>query len=116
MPEANFETLDQFDFHHRLAETQGIAIVLCTRRGCGSCKQWQKLLAEYKTLHPAIGLFEVDVEKEQALAHELEIFHLPAIFLYLNGRFHCELQAEANISKLEKAVQDAINAPPTEQP
>jgi thioredoxin-like negative regulator of GroEL len=111
-----FIALDQFSFHHQLADTQGIAIVMCYKHACGSCKKWQQVLLAYQHLHPAIALFSVDIEKESALAHELELFHLPALYLYTNGQFHCELQAEASLSKLEQAVQTALQAPPSEQP
>ena len=116
MPKDSFVTLDQFEYHHQLAKNTGIALVIFTRSGCGSCNAWKELLKHYQGLHPAISLFEVDVEQEPGLAHELEIFHLPALFLYVDGEFHCQLQAEAKLSKLEQAIQSALASPADEQP
>ncbi len=115
-PEKGLRPLDQFDYHHLLEETQGLAIVLFSKPGCRSCRSWRQLLLEYQALHPAISLFEVDVEREPALLHEYEIFHLPSLFLYVNGHFHCQLQAEARLSRIEQAVQRALVTPAAESP
>lgn len=116
MSDTKFTSLDQFDYHHTLASTSGISLVIFWRRGCGSCNMWKSLLAQYQALHPAIHIFAVDVEQEAALVNELEIFHLPAMYLYANGDFHCELQVEAKLSKLEQAIHTALVLPATEQP
>ncbi len=111
-----FIDLDQFDYHHVLAASKGLSLVVFTKPGCGSCRQWLNLLMCYQSLHPAIGLFRVDSATEAALAHELEVFHLPALFLYVEGHFHAEIQAEARLSRLEQAIQQALASPPQEQP
>ncbi len=111
-----FIELDQFEYHHMLAENEGLSLVLFTKPGCGACRRWVSLLMSYQGLHPAIGLFRVDSATEAALAHELDIFHLPAIFLYVEGRFHAEIQAEARLSRLEQAIQQALASPAQEHP
>ncbi|MDH5229405.1 MAG: thioredoxin family protein [Gammaproteobacteria bacterium] len=111
-----FNQLDQFEFHHTLAETKGIALVLFTSEGCASCRAWQQLLDNYQQHHPAINLYCVDAQRESALIHELEIFHLPAIYLYANGVFHAEIQSEARLSRFEHAIQTALAQPAQEQP
>lgn len=111
-----FTYLNQFEYHHALAETSSISIVFFSRQGCGSCRKWEQILLGYQHVHPAIKLFHVDVEQEPALVHEFGLFHLPTLLLYANGQFHGELQAEARLSSLEKAVQDSLLAPPKEQP
>lgn len=109
-------TLDQFDFHHRIVATHGPALVLFHTPGCASCRHWRRLLADYAVLHDDVTLYQVDVQRDMALAHEFGLFHLPALFLYLNGRFHCEFQSEARMEDLSVAFKAAMGAPPQEAP
>ncbi len=114
---ATFEILDQFTFHHTLTATRSLALVFVTREGCGSCRHWRRVLEEYRVAHPhAARLFEVDAERDAALAHELGVFHLPALFLYRDGHFHAELRVEAHPGKLHGAIEAALTAPAEEPP
>ena len=108
--------LDQFDFHHHIAETQGPALVLFHAPGCASCRQWKRLLVDYAQRYGAVALYEVDVQRDMALAHEFGLFHLPAVYLYLDGSFHCEIQSEARLEKVHSAIGAALEAPPREAP
>lgn len=109
-------TLDQFDFHTRLAESRGPAVVLFHSPGCSSCRHWRQLLADYGQIHHRVAFYQVDVQQDMALAQEFELFHLPALFLYLDGRFHCELQVEARLERFQRVLTDALKAPPQEAP
>ena len=75
-----------------------------------------KLLADYAVLHDNVTLYQVDVERDTALAHEFGLFHLPALFLYLNGRFHCEFQSAARMEDLYASLTAAMGSPPQETP
>jgi thioredoxin 1 len=108
--------LDEFRFHHTLAATRGIALVIFTSAGCNSCRAWKRLLGAYHTQHPDLALFEVDVGHAQALAREFNVFHLPALFLYRDGHFHGTLQCEAQPDKLHAAIADALGASAQEAP
>lgn len=111
-----FNQIDQFEFHHALARARGKAIVFFTSDSCASCRYWQRLLADYANRRLDVRVFEVDAKKESALAEEFEVQHLPALFLYVDGVFHCALQTEASISKLGAAIAAALAAPPQEMP
>jgi thioredoxin-like negative regulator of GroEL len=67
-------------------------------------------------MHDNVTLYQVDVQRDMALAHEFGLFHLPALFLYLNGQFHCEFQSEARMEDLNAALTAAIDAPSQEAP
>lgn len=108
--------LDQFNFHHLLAETSGLAIVIFSGPACGSCRAWKQLLTEYQRQHPALLLFEVDVERDHGLAAEFSVFHLPALFLYRDGQYHAELRCEATISALSETLEAQLRQPPHELP
>jgi thioredoxin-like negative regulator of GroEL len=109
-------TLDQFDFHHRIGDTHGPALVLFHTPECASCRHWKQLLADYEDMHGDVTLYQVDVQRDMALAHEFGLFHLPALFLFMNGEFHCEFQSEARMGALHAALDAAIRAPPEEAP
>lgn len=111
-----FTRLDEFDFHRRLAATPGSALVIFTGEGCTSCRAWKQLLAAYHARHPGLALLEVDAGHAQALAREFEVFHLPALFLYRDGRFHGALETEARLDTLHVAIEAVFAAPPREAP
>jgi len=112
----DFTLLDEFDFHQRLAQTPGVALVMFTGQGCSSCRAWKRLLADYRTSHPALTLFEVDAGHAQALAREFNVFHLPALFLYRDGHYHGPLQCEARPDIVHTAMAAALSAPAQEAP
>lgn len=111
-----FSSLDQFDFHHTLEERKGLSIVFFASSSCASCAYWKQLLGQYRARHPEVEIFEIDAKRDQALAEEFSIFHLPALFLYANGAFRSELQCEANLEKLDESIDDAMSQPPKELP
>jgi len=111
-----FTPIDEFGFHHRLAATPGPALVLFTGEGCSSCRAWKQLLGQHQASHPELKLYEVDAGRSLALAREFGVFHLPAMFLYRDGHYHCPLQCEAKPDVLESAIAAALSAPPHEAP
>lgn len=95
----------------------GLAIVFFTREGCGSCRHWRRVLADYHARHRHAALiFEIDAERDAALTHEFGVLHLPALFLFHNGHFHAELKAQAHPDKLKQAIDAARLAPSQEMP
>ena len=116
MSEPIFVDLDQFNFHHSMAETTGSAIVVFSGPSCGSCRAWKQLLAEYQQQNPETRLFEVDVERDQALAAEFSVFHLPSLFLYRDGHFHAQIDCEATLATLSATLTELLERSPQEQP
>ena len=108
--------LNDHEFYSTLGETAGPSIVFFTKPGCSSCNLWKRLLGEFLQLRDDIQIFEVDAEQNMALSHEYELFHLPAIFLFVDGEFHCELQSEARLAQLQAAMDVALNSPAEEAP
>lgn len=109
-------SLDQFQFHHRLAELPGASLVVFTGPACGACRQLKRVLEGEPQLFADLHLFEVDAQREMALTREFGVFHLPAMFLYRDGEFHCELHSEAAAPKLRRAIDAALAAAPQEAP
>lgn len=108
--------LSQFDYHHALTDTPGIALVLFTAPDCGSCRHWRRVFRQLASSAPWLHLFEVDAQRDTALAREFEIFHLPSLFLYREGHYHCALQAQATQEAVLTAIDRALALPPEEAP
>lgn len=108
--------LDQFSFHQTLAGMRGPALVIFTGPACGACRRLKAVLEGSGELFTDLQLFEVDAGDDQALTHEFEVFHLPAMFLYRDGEYHCELHGEAQPQRLRKAIDAALTAPGQEAP
>lgn len=104
------------DFHHRLAETPGVSLVLFTGPACGACKRLKQILAEQSALFADIHLFEVDAGRDMALTREFGVFHLPAMFLFRDGDYHCALHSEAQPQHLRVAIDAALARPAEEAP
>jgi thioredoxin-like negative regulator of GroEL len=111
-----FTPLDEFSFHPTLAGTAGPALVFFTGQGCRSCRAWRQLLTRQRETQPELKIFEVDAGHAQALAREFGVFHLPALFLYRDGHFHCPLHSEARPEAFAAALRAALAGPAHEPP
>ncbi|MDR3390396.1 MAG: thioredoxin family protein [Sulfuriferula sp.] len=107
--------LSEFDFHPRMAASRGVSLVLFTAPDCGSCRVWLRLLNHFDSplLHQG---YVVDVQISTALAREYDVFHLPSLFLFVDGKFHAPLHAEARSALLAQAISAALNMPAHEEP
>lgn len=104
------------NFYDTLHATRGVVLVIFTSAGCASCRAWKEVLKAYLSINQEIVIFEVDAHESMALANEYEIFHLPALFLFKDGEFHCELNCEANQQRIHQAITRALQAPAQEEP
>ena len=109
-------SLDQFNFHHTLAETEGVSLVYFTSPACGSCKQLKWVFDHHPEEFALLNLFEVDAQRDMALTHEFSVFHLPSLFLFNDGEFHAEIHAEPLPDAIIEAVESALAVPATEAP
>lgn len=110
------QQLTQFSFHQTLAGTRGPSLVIFTGPACGSCRRLKAVLDGSGKLFADLQLFEVDAGEDLALTHEFEVFHLPAMFLFRDGEYHCELHSEAQPQRLRAAIDAALAESPQEAP
>ena len=103
--------LSQAEFHHVLAETPGRALVYFTGPACGACKRLKGLFEREAARVAGLTLFEVDAEREMGLVREFEVFHLPSLFLFIDGCYHAPIHAEATPSALLAAIVNAAALP-----
>ena len=112
--------LDEFTFHEVLSDLDGIALVFFSGPHCASCHHLKSLLnTEFKKFvdhFHDFAAFEIKADKAAALVNEFGVFHLPSMYLYNNGEFHCELHAEAITTKLIEAIELALTKPAQEEP
>lgn len=108
--------LTQFDFHHALAEAEGVSLIYFTAPGCGACRQIRQVFETHPAEFARFNLFEVDAQQDMALTREFEVFHLPALFLFKDGHYHAPIHAEPLASHLIRAVEVALASAPEEAP
>ena len=109
-------TLDQFSFYQVLPETRGPALVIFSGPRCGSCRYLKRIIQQQAWPGGEMRFFEVDAHEEPGLAHTFDVFHLPTLFLYRDGEYHCRIQSEARIASLHAAVATALTQAPEEEP
>lgn len=108
--------LSQFDFHQTLAEKKGVSLVMFTAPGCGSCRQLRQVLEGHPQEFSDLHLFEVDAQQDQALTNEFDVFHLPSLFLFRDGHFHAQIEAEPLPQHITAAITAALSEGPQEAP
>lgn len=63
-----------------------------------------------------MAIFEIDAQMNPALVNELGFFHLPSLYLYRDGEFHCELQPQPSPESIRLAIDNALKQPAMETP
>lgn len=112
--DAAFQPLDEFDYHRRLAAADGLALVLFSSPACPTCKAAERLLP---AAAPAgARLYKVDAQQSLALTRAFDLFHLPGLFLYRDGRYHARLDCLLTPAALRPAIAAALARPPEEEP
>lgn len=111
-----FATLDDLNFQHVLRDTPGVALVFFTAPTCGACRSLKQALGVFLRTYEPLPVFEVDAVHNGGLVNALDIFHLPALFLYVDGRYHRELKCEALPVRIHQAVEAALSLPAEEEP
>jgi thioredoxin-like negative regulator of GroEL len=106
--------LDESSYYRQLAQTRALALVLFSSPDCGACRSVERHLPT--SAPPDAQLFKVDVQVASALARAFEVFHLPTLFLYRNGRYHARLNCEVTPVKLRAAIDNALQQPAEEEP
>ncbi|MEJ2307722.1 MAG: thioredoxin family protein [Gammaproteobacteria bacterium] len=109
-------SLDQFNYHHTLEETPGVALVCFTSPACGSCKAFRRALEQFIASWTDVAVFEIDAQMNPALVNELGFFHLPTLYLYRDGEFHRELQPQPSPKSIRDAIDTALRRPAMEAP
>lgn len=116
--------LDEFNFHQTLGDSSGLVLTFFTGPHCASChhlrdlftNKIQMLKKHFSEINLPFNVFEIKADKANALVNEFNVFHLPSLFLYQNGQYHCELQTQAHPQKILEAIEFALSKPAEEEP
>ena len=116
--------IDEFNFHQTIDESSGLVLVFFTGPHCASCHHLRDLFTDniqilkkrFSETSLQFNVFEIKADKANALVNEFNVFHLPSLFLYQNGQYHCELQTQAHPQKIIEAIQLALLKPAEEEP
>jgi len=106
--------LDPSDYYPLLDDRLAPSLVIFTAPACGACRRLVSVLTEMDPME-GMDVFAVSAERAAGLIEELEIFHLPAIFLYRDGDLHAEIHAVLKPEALRSAIESAQRAPPAVQ-
>jgi thioredoxin-like negative regulator of GroEL len=110
-----WRSVHEGDFHQTVSQWAGRTLLVFSQPGCGACR-----VAEASVPAALAGvvqhLVKVDAAAQAALAREFEVFHLPALHLYIDGRYHAPVQCELTADALRAAVARAACAPAVEAP
>ena len=108
--------LNARDYYPVLDARQPPSLVVVTSPACGACRRLSRLLDALPPLLPSLVLFEVDAASAPGIVEDLEIFHLPALFLYREGDYHAPVHAVLQAAALAAAVSAAAAGPRHEPP
>ena len=111
----SFQELCESDFHQRLAASPGVAVVMFSGPHCGACRRLEKHLPDWLEGR-ASHLYKIDVLKSTALARAYEVFHLPGLFVFVDGRYHAPLSGEAAPEPMRAALENLLAQPAHEEP
>ena len=108
------QPLDESTYHRQLTQTRGLALVLFSSPSCGTCRVVEQRLP--LSAPAEVHVFKVDVQVASALARAFEVFHLPTLFLYVDGHYHARLNCEVTPMRLRAAIEQALQQPAEEEP
>ena len=100
--------LDDDNFYRYLETSKGLCVVVFSSHGCASCRRWMELLREFLTLYDDVQVCAVDAQASMALTRAYEVFHLPSLFLFIDGQYHRALQPHASIASLRETIDQAV--------
>lgn len=111
----SLQALNEFEFYARVEATLGSTVVLFTAPHCGSCRAFQLGLQRLSD-EDDLPVFEIDAGMNPGLVQAYEVFHLPALFLFVDGHYHAELQCDPTPVALRAAIAHAERAPAQDPP
>jgi thioredoxin 1 len=100
------QSLNDHSFFHTLEAPGAAGLVVLTKPGCGACRHVKAILLALTPSLPA-PLYELNVEESPGVAAELDVFHLPAMFLFRDGELRGAIHAEARREALLAAIHAA---------
>lgn len=111
----SFLELTESDFYPRLSASSGVSVVMFSGPDCGACKRIEKYLPDWLG-RQANHLYKIDAQRCTGLARAYDVFHLPSLFVFVDGHYHAQLQAEAAPGPMRAALENLLAEPAREEP
>ncbi len=74
---------------------------------CGPCKAMKPVLADLKAqLGDSISIFQIDVDKNQALSERFQVRSIPTFIVFKNGKPIWRKSGMASSIELQKAINN----------
>jgi len=108
--------LDERDYYPLLDQRAAPGLVIFTGPACGACRRLKAVLQDMAPPLAGLEVFEVNAEAAPGLVEALEVFYLPALFLYRDGDYHGPVHAELRADALLAGIVAAAAAPRQEPP
>ena len=100
--------LSPFDYYLILDSRQPPSLVIFTSPACGACKRVVSILQNNHVQVPDLKCYVIEAHQSAGLVEELEIFHLPALFLYAQGELVTQLQCVLQVLSIEASIRQAL--------
>lgn len=91
-------------------------MVVFTSPRCAACQAIKQAIRDYADMDLSVSFYEVDAVAESALVNEFGVQLLPAMYVFLDGHFHCELHTQPLPRALAAAIRAALQQPAMEAP
>ena len=114
--DALIQSVDEGEFHHLIPAHRSNSLIIFTGHNCSSCAVLRRALRKMLEDGERLRVFEVDAHANMGLVQEFDVFHLPAMFLYVDGEFHAEIHSAPLATRLRAAIRDALVSPAQEAP
>lgn len=101
-------------FHRALAAQRGRVLLMFGERGCGACRAAMSRIPALAVDH-LDRLVYLDASDCGGLLREFGVFHLPALFLFRDGRFQATLEAPID-ADLGSTIDRIYAAPARDEP
>jgi hypothetical protein len=100
------EPLTDRDAWPRIEAQRAEALLIIGAQGCGACRRLRALLHTLDEVDLPDVIFDVEAERAPGLLAELELFHLPGLYLVRDGELHV-IQTELSAPALVAAIAAA---------
>lgn len=97
-----------------LDEAGGSAVVAFGTPACGGCRRLRALLPALQQAVAGLPVAYAEAERCPGVLADLDAFHLPAIWLFVNGDPWAPIEAPLTVTALAEAIAAAQAGPPVD--
>jgi len=100
----NIQEISPFDYFHVLDARNEPSLVIVTSPACGACRRLTHILQEAQLDVDGLKCWQLQAAASVGLLEELEVFHLPAMFLYAQGDCLGEIQCVLTVDAIRAQI------------